>query len=141
MLPGVNEAILTVVIIALLFGATRVPKAVKYTGKTLYEYKKGKDEGEEGLRQVEHRIKEIEKQNARENNPDILTSLKSNLNNAVEKTRKKEYVTLGAAMVAAGALLLVGGQIWELGGEITVGVAILLVASGIVLIAIQNVRS
>lgn len=135
MLPGVNELILTIVIVILLFGATKVPKAVKYTGKTMHEYKKGKNEGEDGLRQIEHRIKVIEKRNARENESDTLSSLNLHLNNTMRKIAKKEYALTvsGLLMAAAGGLLIIKSQFL---GEITIGVAILLGASGIALIAI-----
>lgn len=130
MFPGVNELVLTVVIVALLFGATKAPKAVKYTGKTIHEYKKGKDEGEEGLRQIEHRIKEIEKQNAKRN---ATESIKKDLNNLVNK--ENIVMALGLLLIGSAILLGLNEQVF---GRLTTGVVILLGVSGIALIAISK---
>ncbi len=136
MLPGVNELIITGVVIALLFGATKVPKVVKYTGKTMHEYKKGQKEGEEGLRQIEHRIKEIEEQDKKKTS-DMLPFLNLNLNNVLNRAVNKEnaLMALGLIILAAGSLLILGEQLLS---ETTTGVAISLVVLGIVLIAIRK---
>lgn len=114
MLPGVNELILTVVIIFLLFGATKVPKVVKYTGKTMYEYKKGQNEGKEGLNQIEKRIKELEQQDTGKNALFKLASLNPHLSNVKKEVVNRKYalMVLGLLIVATGVLLMLEGKFW-----------------------------
>ncbi|MFP3909645.1 MAG: Sec-independent protein translocase subunit TatA/TatB [Halobacteriota archaeon] len=131
MLPGVNELILTAVIILLLFGAAKVPKAVKYTGKTIYEYKKGQREGEEGLKQIEQRIKEIEKQEAKENAVERIKKDKLDLDYWMSK--EPALLVLGLLLIASGMFLMVNGTIL---GKPTIVVAVILGALGITTIAI-----
>ncbi len=137
MLPGVNELVLTVVVIALLFGATRVPRVVKYTGKTFYEYKKGQKEGEEGLKQIENKIKEIDKKNAREGPPDIIDSINLKLNRVAGNLANKQtsLVVIGLIMAAAGLILMLEGKFL---GEMNTGAAVLLVAVGAALVIVAR---
>ncbi|MFO7966465.1 MAG: twin-arginine translocase TatA/TatE family subunit [Archaeoglobaceae archaeon] len=132
MIPGANELILTVVVIALLFGATKVPRVVKYSGKTFFEYKKGQREGEDGLRQIENRIKEMEEQDAGENSPDLIRSMNVKLNDVVNKAADKQTALLasGLLLIAVGAILVLGGEFL---GEMTIILAISLCILGIVL--------
>ena len=57
-MPGPGELIIILVIVMLLFGAKRLPELSRSLGKSLSEFKKGK---EEGLREAAEPVKVAEK--------------------------------------------------------------------------------
>ncbi len=56
--PGMPEILLIVVAIVILFGATKIPELARSFGKATGEFKKGKQEAEFELRDIEKSIKE-----------------------------------------------------------------------------------
>lgn len=50
--PGPFEMILILVAILLLFGAAKLPDLARALGKSLGEFKKGKEESEKGLKEM-----------------------------------------------------------------------------------------
>jgi sec-independent protein translocase protein TatA len=58
--PGVPELILILLVVMLLFGAKRLPDLARSLGRSLSEFKKGKDEG---TRDSESRAPQDGKQN------------------------------------------------------------------------------
>ena len=60
--PGAGELVVILVIVLLLFGAKRLPDLSRSLGKSLSEFKKGREEGlnpsEERKERVEEKIKE-----------------------------------------------------------------------------------
>lgn len=52
MLPGGPEMIVILLIVVLLFGANKLPKLARSSGQALGEFKRGREEIEEELREV-----------------------------------------------------------------------------------------
>lgn len=46
MRPGLNELLIVLAIVLLLFGAKRVPELARSLGRSLKEFKRGREEGE-----------------------------------------------------------------------------------------------
>lgn len=51
-LPVGPELLVVILLIVLLFGASRIPKLARSTGEAMGEFKKGRDEIEEELNEV-----------------------------------------------------------------------------------------
>lgn len=45
MRPGINELLIVLAIVLLLFGAKRVPELARALGRSLKEFKRGREEG------------------------------------------------------------------------------------------------
>ena len=52
MIPGGPEMIVILLIVVLLFGANKLPKLARSSGQALGEFKRGREEIEEELREV-----------------------------------------------------------------------------------------
>ena len=51
-MPGGGELLLILFVVLLLFGAKKLPELSRSLGKSLSEFKKGKEEGEKSLNEV-----------------------------------------------------------------------------------------
>lgn len=49
MLPGLGEMLLILLIVLVLFGANRLPGLARSLGKSLSEFKKGREEGDKSV--------------------------------------------------------------------------------------------
>jgi len=66
-MPGPPELLILLVIIVVLFGANKVPGIARSLGRSLGEFKKGKDEGEKLANQkVKELIDDIKKEDVEE---------------------------------------------------------------------------
>ena len=70
-LPGGSEVILILFIILLLFGAKKLPELSRSLGKSLGEFKKGKEDLEREIRQVKSDVRQgVESPNPEEEKKD-----------------------------------------------------------------------
>ena len=56
--PGMTEILIIVVAIVILFGATKIPELARSLGKATGEFRKGKQEVELELKDIEKSVKE-----------------------------------------------------------------------------------
>lgn len=61
---GPPELIIILLIVALLFGANRLPKLAKSTGQAMGEFQKGKMEAESGLDRIRSEVDDAETSDA-----------------------------------------------------------------------------
>ncbi|OVE73773.1 hypothetical protein BVX94_02925 [bacterium B17] len=66
--PGPTELIIVLFVILLLFGGKKLPGLSRALGKSLSEFKKGKEEGEKALEEVKTDIDSDEKKDDSEKN-------------------------------------------------------------------------
>lgn len=64
-LIGPNELLMVLLIIGLLFGASKIPEIARSMGKAIGEFRKGQVEAEMEVKELEERLKE-EKERLRE---------------------------------------------------------------------------
>jgi len=55
---GPNELLMILLLILLLFGASRVPEVARNMGKAIGEFRKGQVEAEMEIKELEERLKE-----------------------------------------------------------------------------------
>lgn len=67
-LPGGSEVLLILFIILLLFGAKKLPELSRSLGKSLGEFKKGKEDLEREMREIQHDVEESGKTAVEEEN-------------------------------------------------------------------------
>ena len=60
-MPGGMELLLIAIVIGLLFGVKKIPQLANSLGRSLSEFKRGKKEGENLLKELEDDSKEIAK--------------------------------------------------------------------------------
>ncbi|WP_396613001.1 twin-arginine translocase TatA/TatE family subunit [Haloferax sp. S1W] len=53
-LPGGPELLIVLLVLVLLFGANKIPKLARSTGQAMGEFKRGRNEIEEELKDIEH---------------------------------------------------------------------------------------
>lgn len=68
-MPGGSEIILILFIVLLLFGAKKLPELSRSLGKSLGEFKKGKEDLERELREMESDLHTVAKEPARTAKP------------------------------------------------------------------------
>ena len=61
MRPGAFEIIAVLVVILLLFGARRLPDLARSLGKSLNEFKRGRDEGTKAASEADHQTERDDK--------------------------------------------------------------------------------
>lgn len=57
-MPGGSEVLVILLIVLLLFGAKKLPELSRSLGKSLGEFKKGKDDLEREIREVKNDVRE-----------------------------------------------------------------------------------
>lgn len=58
LLPGMNEWLIILLVIALLFGASKLPQLARSAGKGIAEFRKAQLESELELKELERKIRE-----------------------------------------------------------------------------------
>lgn len=76
-MPGGSEVILILFIILLLFGAKKLPELSRSLGRSLGEFKKGKEDLERELREVEDDFRKVADEPAPEPEPAAEESVKA----------------------------------------------------------------
>ena len=72
-IPGGMEMMVILLIAVLLFGANKIPKLARSTGEAMGEFKKGRQEVEEELQQMQEGGVEADSEPVGESNADTVT--------------------------------------------------------------------
>ena len=59
-MPGLPEILLIVAVLAILFGAKKIPQMANSLGRSLSEFKRGRKEGEKIVKELEAEVKDID---------------------------------------------------------------------------------
>ena len=59
-MPGLTEILVVVAVIAILFGAKKIPQMANSLGRSLSEFKRGRKEGEKIVKELEAEVKEMD---------------------------------------------------------------------------------
>lgn len=86
-IPGGPELLIILLVLVLLFGANKIPKLARSTGQAMGEFKKGREEVEDELKQMQEKGKESVSPDTEDEETDVDAEAEAEADAETEKNK------------------------------------------------------
>jgi sec-independent protein translocase protein TatA len=85
-IPGGPELLIILLVLVLLFGANKIPKLARSTGQAMGEFKKGREEVEDELKEMQEKGKESVTPDTDDDESEVAADTETETDTETEKT-------------------------------------------------------